>query len=272
MDTKTPFFSICIPTYEMKGLGASYLRATFENFASQSFTDFEVVVSDHSKDDSIKELCLEYVNSFKLKYIKNNLNRGSSSANINHAIKNATGLWIKVLFQDDYLLGTKALEIIHDEISRSEGAWLVGACQHTNDGVNLFDSHFPSFHPDIHLGVNTIGAPSNIAFKNEGSIFFDNNLIWLMDCEFYKRLELKFGAPIVFSHICIVNRVGAHQVTHTLIHDDLVRNELRYVKNKYKIREFLKSIYLEKLFLISTMDLVTISLMKFKDRLRIFFS
>jgi glycosyltransferase involved in cell wall biosynthesis len=271
MDANNPFFSICIPTYEMKGLGALYLRATFENFASQSFTDFEVVISDHSKDQLIEELCLEYVNSFKLKYIKNNLNRGSSSANINHAIKNARGLWIKVLFQDDYLLGSDALEIMHDEINCSDGAWLIGACQHTNDGAILFDAHFPSYHPDIHLGENTIGAPSNIAFKNIGSVFFDRNLIWLMDCEFYKRLELMFGSPMILNELCIVNRVGAHQVTNTLIHDALVRNELRYVKNKYKIFDFLKSIYLKKLFFIRSMDIVTILFMKFKDRLRNFF-
>lgn len=55
-----------------------------------------------------------------------------------------------------------------------------------------------------------------------------------MDCEFYKRLELKFGVPIVLSQICIVNRVGAHQVTNTFIDGELVRNELRYVKINLK--------------------------------------
>ena len=268
MDTKTPFFSICIPTYEMKGLGASYLKSTFENLAIQSFKDFEVIISDHSVGDAIKDLCVEFEKSFIINYTKNTSNRGSSSANINHAIKSARGLWIKVLFQDDYLLGSNALEIIHDQINRADGGWLVSACQHTNDGELLFDSHFPSYHVDIHLGQNTIGAPSNIAFKNQGSIFFDRNLIWLMDCEFYKRLELTFGPPLILDELCIVNRVGAHQVTNTLIHDDLVRNELRYVKNKYKIFDFLSSIHLRDLFLISFMDVITRYLMSAKDRLR----
>lgn len=268
MDTKTPFFSICIPTYEMKGLGASYLKSTFENLSIQSFTDFEVVISDHSVDDAIKDLCVAFEKSFNINYIKNNSDRGSSSANINHAIKSARGLWIKVLFQDDYLLGTNALEIIRDHINSGDAGWLVSACQHTHDGELLFDSHFPSYHSDIHLGENTIGAPSNIAFKNKRSLFFDRNLIWLMDCEFYKRLELTFGPPMVLNELCIVNRVGAHQVTNTLIHDDLVRNELRYVKNKYKIFDFLSSIHLRNLFLISSMDLMTHHLMCVKDRLR----
>ena len=163
------------------------------------------------------------------------------------------------------------MEIIHDQINSGDAGWLVSACQHTHDGELLFDSHFPSYHPDIHLGENTIGAPSNIAFKNKGSLFFDRNLIWLMDCEFYKRLELIFGPPMVLNELCIVNRVGAHQVTNTLIHDDLVRNELRYVKNKYKIFDFLSSIHLRNLFLISSMDLMTHHLMRVKDRLRNFF-
>ena len=255
MDTKSPFFSICIPTYEMKGLGASYLKSTFENLAIQSFTDFEVVISDHSVDDAIKDVSVAFEKSFAIHYI-------------NNAIKSARGLWIKVLFQDDYLLGSNALQIIHDKLSNGDGGWLVSACQHTNDGKLLFDSHFPSYHADIHLGQNTIGAPSNIAFKNKGSIFFDRNLIWLMDCEFYKRLELTFGPPLILNELCIVNRVGAHQVTNTLIHDDLVRNELRYVKNKYKIFDFLSSIHLRDLFLISFMDVITRYLMSAKDRLR----
>jgi hypothetical protein len=163
-------------------------------------------------------------------------------------------LWC-VLFQDDYFLGSNALEIIHDQINSSDAGWLVSACQHTHDGELLFDSHFPSYHSDIHLGENTIGAPSNIAFKNKRSLFFDRNLIWLMDCEFYKRLELIFGPPMVLNELSIVNRVGAHQVTNTLIHDDLVRNELRYVKNKYKIFDFLSSIHLRNLFLIQEFDL-----------------
>ena len=268
MDTKSPFFSICIPTYEMKGLGASYLKSTFENLAIQSFTDFEVVISDHSVDDAIKDVSVAFEKSFAIHYIKNTSSRGSSSANINNAIKSARGLWIKVLFQDDYLLGSNALQIIHDKLSNGDGGWLVSACQHTNDGKLLFDSHFPSYHADIHLGQNTIGAPSNIAFKNKGSIFFDRNLIWLMDCEFYKRLELTLGLPLILDELCVVNRVGAHQVTNTLIHDDLVRNELRYVKNKYKIFDFLSSIHLRDLFLIGFMDVITRYLMFVKDRLR----
>ena len=116
MDTKSPFFSICIPTYEMKGLGSSYLKSTFENLAIQSFTDFEVVISDHSVDDAIKDVSVAFEKSFAIHYIKNTSSRGSSSANINNAIKSARGLWIKVLFQDDYLLGSNALQIIHDKL------------------------------------------------------------------------------------------------------------------------------------------------------------
>ena len=74
MDTKTPFFSICIPTYEMKGLGASYLKSTFEILAIQSFKDFEVVISDHSIEDKIKDVCVEFEKSFVIHYIKNTSN------------------------------------------------------------------------------------------------------------------------------------------------------------------------------------------------------
>ena len=43
--------SIAIPTYEVKGRGVEFLNDLFRTIEIQTFKDFEVVVSDHSKDD-----------------------------------------------------------------------------------------------------------------------------------------------------------------------------------------------------------------------------
>ncbi len=52
--------SICIPTHEMGGQGSEFLRQSFDILATQTFQDFDVVVSDHSKNDSIENLCKKY--------------------------------------------------------------------------------------------------------------------------------------------------------------------------------------------------------------------
>jgi len=230
---KKPFFSICIPCYEMKGLGATYLKWSFDVLKIQTFTDFEVVISDHSKDETIEKLCNDYGKYFSINYFKNPNKRGNSSANVNFAIKNAKGKWLKILFQDDYLINEHSLMEHYDILKNESNKWFACGTEHTENGIDLIRSHVPSYHSKIYLGVNTIGAPSNITYPNhEKPELFDEKLIWLMDCEFYRRLELRYGFPILSSKILVVNRIGNHQVTNTLIHNQLVRREERYVKWK----------------------------------------
>ena len=51
-----PEFSIAIPTYEMKGMGAQYLQELFESINKQNVRDFEVCISDHSQNDDILDV------------------------------------------------------------------------------------------------------------------------------------------------------------------------------------------------------------------------
>ena len=56
----SPTISIGIPTYEMKGSGPKYLSHLLETIRGQKFTNYEVCISDHSKNDEILDLCGEY--------------------------------------------------------------------------------------------------------------------------------------------------------------------------------------------------------------------
>jgi glycosyltransferase involved in cell wall biosynthesis len=51
-----PFFSVAIPTYGYDGKGSDFLNFSLSKLSSQTFKDFEVVISDHSSDDTIKEV------------------------------------------------------------------------------------------------------------------------------------------------------------------------------------------------------------------------
>lgn len=245
MNKMQPFFSICIPTYEMNGRGVDYLRFSFDCLKNQTFLDFEVVVSDHSIENEIALLCEEYAKFLSITYFKNTFKRGSSSANINLAILNAKGLWLKILFQDDYLLGNNSLEIAHSALNNNPNKWFACATEHTQDGITLNRAHYPSYHSEIHFGRNTIGAPSNIIYPNDSNPeLFDEKLIWFMDVELYKRLELRYGYPMLTNEILVVNRVGIHQVTNTLINDALVKRETRYIRWK----NFKRKLFGVKLF------------------------
>jgi glycosyltransferase involved in cell wall biosynthesis len=225
--------SICIPTYEMKGLGVQYLRENFNKLLIQTYKDFEVIVSDHSVNNDIKYLCDEYSNLIEIKYFKNLKNLGNSSANINNAIKYSSGKLVKVIFQDDFLFNEISLEntILNFDIKKD--TWLVSRCEHSTDGKTFIRDFIPHYNDDIHLGLNTISSPSVLTILNDNPLLFDENLIWLMDCDYYKRCYLKYGQPKILNTVTVVNRIGKHQVTNSIVNHEIERKELEYVKQKF---------------------------------------
>ena len=230
-----PFFSIAIPTWEINGLGAEYLDYSFNILANQTFKDFEVVVSDHSLDDSIVRVIQKWSQFLDISYIRNEEGRGKIAPNLNVAMSQCSGEYIKILFQDDFLYGDSALMDIKDEIvnSSNEVRWLVTGCCHTKDGENLFDQMIPKYNDRIHTGYNTISCPSVLTVKNdEETLAFDEDLNWVVDCSYYKRCYDKFGLPTIVANVCTVNR-DAEVRTTNMISEQQKQEEVMKMIQKY---------------------------------------
>jgi len=229
--------TIVIPTYEMHGMGAAYLSFSFDKLKTQTLSNFDIIVSDHSSNNSIKELCDKYSSSLDIKYIKNTEQVGNSSANLNNAIKYAQGDIIKILFQDDFLYSDSSLEDIKNNfLSNKEKSWLIASCGHSNDGNNFYNKIIPVFNrQNLLSGINTVSSPSVVSFLNSGDIIeFDENLVWMMDCDYYVRMEEKFGLPIVLSETNVVNRIWEKQYNN-MIPLERKNQETEYIKNKFNL-------------------------------------
>jgi glycosyltransferase involved in cell wall biosynthesis len=233
MDKISNMISICIPTYEMKGKGVEYLEYSFNILYSQTYTDFEIIISDHSTSNEIRDLCDAWSEILNITYIKNEVNKGSSSSNINNALVHAKGDYIKVLFQDDFLYDENSLQNQIDCLKNKNSKWLVAACCHYNE-IELYNPFYPKYHDEIQYGRNTISSPSVLMFANENIILFDEKLIWLMDVDYYKRLYNKWGLPVICNDICIVNREHTNQISNTLATTEIKEAELQYIIHKYK--------------------------------------
>lgn len=218
----------------MHGLGEKFLRHSFDVLTKQTFKDFNVIISDHSRTDIIKNLCDEYKDKLDIHYYRNTKNIGSSSANINNAIKKASGKLIKMLMQDDFLYTNKALEEIVQHFNIEKDHWLVTACEHTTDGINFYMPFYPRYHDKIHIGRNTISSPSVLTIKNDAPLLFDENLLQRSDGDYYKRCYGRFGEPKILNTINVVNRAGPHQVSNTMITETLQDTEYKYVLEKYQ--------------------------------------
>ena len=163
----------------------------------------------------------------------NERGRGVISPNINESMKNCNGKWIKILFQDDFIFDENSLQKQYDYIKQNEKlTWFFTQFYHSNDGVNFYRHYFPQWNNSVWSGNNTLGCPSGLTLKNNDLIFFDENLNWLMDCDFYQRMFLKYGEPSILNEITVVNRTWGNRLTDT-ISEQQKYNEFLMVSKKY---------------------------------------
>lgn len=225
--------SIAIPTYEFHGFGVEFLRVSLDRLKSQSFTDFEVIISDQSQDSLIKDLCDTYSQDLDIKYIPNIHDRGRQSGNLNNSILHCRGDIIKILFQDDFLWDNASLEKTVESFTQ-ETMWMFSCCCMSNYRELPFYQQVmrPRYNDKIYLGNNTIGPPSVLSIRNRDKIFFDEKLTWLMDVDYYKSCYNKFGYPTILYRITVVNRIHAFSAT-SLMPQNIKDQELHMMIGRY---------------------------------------
>ena len=127
MVERLPAISVCIPTYN----GAKYIAQTIESILNQTFTDFEIIVSDDGSSDKT----LEIVGSFNDPRIVriDRLSKVGAEANWNNAVANASASLVKLVCQDD-ILYPECLEVEVQTMSKSENQD-VSFCFHLRDFV-----------------------------------------------------------------------------------------------------------------------------------------
>jgi glycosyltransferase involved in cell wall biosynthesis len=97
--------SVCVPTYERVDM----VRKLIYSFIRQDYKNKELILSDDSKTDSIKNLVeTEFKNNLEIKYFHNKENLGYS-LNFLKSIERATGDYIIILGDDDAFLTESAI-------------------------------------------------------------------------------------------------------------------------------------------------------------------
>ena len=235
---RPPLISICIPAYDMGGQGGEYLLDSFEHLLRQTFEEFEVVVSDQSDSDGVAATCKAYADRLTITRVDFRDGKRQASANTNNAMRHARAPLLKVLFQDDYLCDYKALQVIVDAFENPKIGWVLCGSGVTYDGKTLERPMVPRLNPNIHLAKNTVSSPSVLALRAGTGLEFDEELIWLMDGDMYKRCNDTLGPPAICPEPLVANRLHPGQVSAG-VSPDLRRQELRYVRAKNRASETL---------------------------------
>ncbi len=219
-----PKVSICIPTYKQ----TKYLQLCLDSVSEQSFTDYEVIITDDTPDDTVKNFVSHYQIQ-NLHYFKNPVSLGSPG-NWNTALSKAKGKYIKVLHHDDYFLNKKSLSEFVDVAEKNKCSFVFSNTEvwHVSDDTRRIaqPNHVQLqrlYQDPLFLFFrNKIGSPSATFFaRNE--IKFDENLKWLVDVDFYIRYLKKF--PLIHINkalVCTAHETPG-QVTQEVQNDKLVQ-------------------------------------------------
>ncbi len=120
MSRRAPKISIGIPVYN----GAAFLRETLQHLSHQTYSDFEIIISDNASDDATPEICQEFARAdSRINYQRLAVNVGAIE-NFNRLIGLAQGKYFKWAAADDVCLPNfleETLEIIESD---PEVAWV----------------------------------------------------------------------------------------------------------------------------------------------------
>ncbi|HXB93284.1 MAG TPA: glycosyltransferase [Puia sp.] len=229
--TEAPLISVCIPAY--KNIG--FLRRLLDSIAIQTFRDFEVVVTDDSPDETVGQLCTEYVSRFRMHYFRNAAPLGTPE-NWNEAVRKARGEWIKIMHDDDWFAAEDSLAEYAAAISgHPETNFIFSAYRDVflDEGrqreMFLPRRRFKTFlrNKSVLFARNIIGAPSVVLYKRLPSVEFDPNIKWVVDIDFYIRY-LGARQPVYIDRILVNVGLGKMQVTQ-----DCRRPEIEIPENFY---------------------------------------
>lgn len=231
-----PLISICIPAY--KNLG--YLKRLLESISIQTFTDFEVIITDDSNNSSISDYINTHYWNFSLFYFKNEKPLGSPE-NWNAAVDYSKGEWIKIMHHDDWFSSQISLEIFVQKIKEKPGRSFF-FCSYENkyeDGRSKRITAPPSLLRKLILkdaaallSGNIIGPPSATIYKNDKNIFYDKRLQWLVDMDFYIRY-LQNAKPFYINDPLVNIGIHEEQVTkYSFLKPEIEMPEHLIVLNK----------------------------------------
>ena len=264
-----PTVSICVPTY----VQTKYLKRNLDSVLRQDYQDYEVIVTDDTPGDEVRDFLEQYKFGDRLHYHKNQIRLGSPR-NWDRSIELAKGKYIKILHHDDWFYEDNSLSRFVNLISSSDdidfafsGTNIVSEENRPERVHSISNQQFEELKamPELLFFGNIVGAPSATIFSRRSALKFDARFKWLVDLEFYMRL-IRNSKNIAYTPdplICTITD-AVHSVTsecvdnkevelyeYAQIYADIkknvslkqqlsLQNQLLFILRKYQVTSFLE--------------------------------
>ncbi len=197
------------------------MERLFGSIELQTFKNFEVIVTDDSPDESVKNFLSKHTAIQNLSYHRNESPLGTPE-NWNEAIRKATGTWIKIMHDDDWFADANSLSAFADAALNAKDCYFIySAYQNVYedsgsiDKVTLssFQKWLLALSPLNLFMKNFIGNPSCTMVRRDANIFYDNTFKWVVDFEYYIRFLRIHGKANYINQALINVGMNKDQVT-----------------------------------------------------------
>lgn len=240
-----PKVSICVPTYQNQ----EELQRLLDSARKQTFQDFEFIITDDSKDDDIEE----YITGLqeqkdnlasKIRYFHNEKPLGHIY-NWNEALSHAKGELVKIMFSDDWFTYPDSLEKMVFALEKEPEAGLVfsGSMQVSKNhsySRKPEDGYVEKLQKDYrYLFIsNQIGAPSDMLYRRDLQVEFDEQSNWASDVFLYMEI-LKKNPKCVYLEEPLIS-IGIHDNQYTESfseNDSRIFKDYQYMFEKYNLQK-----------------------------------
>jgi len=211
-----PYISICIPAYKR----TEFLKRLLDSITIQKFRDFEVIISDDSPGDEVKNMADLFSEHLPdIIYHRNRVPLGTP-ANWNESISHARGEWIKIMHDDDWFNGADSLAKFAESARKAGDKFIFSSYFDVFLSGNKSKRIIPPAfrfrmlqkEPAILISKNIIGPPSVVMCRNDGNHLYDAQLKWLVDIDMYIR-RLQHDKIVYLPEPLINVGIGQDQVT-----------------------------------------------------------
>jgi glycosyltransferase involved in cell wall biosynthesis len=229
--------SVCIPAYKHP----EYLLRALTSLATQQCSNWEVVITDDSPDDSVYQVVQQFRHQLPIQYFKNTPAHGMP-ANWNTCYDKARGTYIKILHDDDWLAHPQALEKMAAALDNNPDCDFVYTAfsNHYLESGSIEEMRCHPFYrrllsksPINLFQRNFIGPPSVIMHRNKPAYRYDVKTRWVVDIDFYMQV-LEANRRFVYIDEVLVNvGISGEQITR----DCFRVREVEIPENFYLLRK-----------------------------------